>query len=160
MNHHRFRELGRGVYTLIIKIDSNVTIQVGSLGSTPFRKGLYAYTGSALGRGSSPISSRIRRHLKRGKNVFWHIDHLTNHPSATVLAAVASTTEARMECLVNKGVLKKTGVQLHLRFGASDCRSGCGTHLVYLGLCSLQRAEDIVTSAPRLCGLSPHLSRF
>jgi ribosomal protein S18 acetylase RimI-like enzyme len=71
--------------------------------------------------------ARIRRHLDTGKRQRWHIDYLLGTRGVHI-ENVASF--ARPECLLN-GVT--AGGVIVARFGASDCRSGCGSHLKYLG---------------------------
>lgn len=36
-----------GIYILLIEIDKNIQIEIGSLGKINFDKGVYAYVGSA-----------------------------------------------------------------------------------------------------------------
>jgi len=65
----------KGVYTLIIKVAKEIRIRIGSLGLQKFRKGYYAYTGSALGASATSLKNRVRRHLRKaGKKKRWHID--------------------------------------------------------------------------------------
>ena len=60
----------RGVYTLIIFVSSAMLLKIGGLGERKIEKGYYAYTGSALGNGSSSLAGRISRHRRkvRGKD--------------------------------------------------------------------------------------------
>ena len=66
----------RGAYVLYFDIELPLTLQVGSLGSSVFPAGRYAYVGSAR-RG---IAARVLRHkrlaLQKEGKLHWHIDYL------------------------------------------------------------------------------------
>lgn len=115
-----------GTYTLLIELPERATITVGALGEHTFKRGWYAYTGSALGTGGF---ARVERHraVVAGENDtrHWHIDYLLGHAQTTI-AAVARTTDADVECAV-AGVLPGQPVA---GFGASDC--DCDTHLAFV----------------------------
>jgi len=124
----------RGVYTLVIRVEGELTLNVGSLGEVRLKPGFYLYVGSALGRGPFGLRGRVRRHLSKGKKEFWHIDYLLNHPSTSVEAVVASLCSERQECRVLKALLVGLRAEVPVEgFGASDCRSGCPAHLVFVG---------------------------
>lgn len=110
-------------YQLLIHLDDDLEIGIGALGIHQFPAGNYIYTGSARRN----LAARIRRHLSPDKRLRWHIDYLLVQPSVHILEV---TTSGRPECAWNQlvcGTLPVPG------FGASDCRKGCGAHLVYLG---------------------------
>jgi len=116
-------------YQLTIEISAAVTLQIGRLGNFTFRPGAYLYSGSAR-RG---LRSRINRHLRREKKLRWHIDYLLDSPVAIDYLLDSPVAEVRRvlistrpECeLVRKG----GGLVVVPGFGASDCRSGCASHL-------------------------------
>jgi Uri superfamily endonuclease len=110
-------------YQLKIEVERPVTLRVGRLGEFLFPAGRYVYTGSARRN----MEARIARHLRREKTLRWHIDWLLSADAVHVVAVVRSRTE---ECALNQ---KARGVFLVPGFGASDCRSACGSHLRYLG---------------------------
>lgn len=114
---------GDTTYQLRIRIDREIRLGIGALGQQTFPAGEYLYTGSARRN----LEARIRRHLSSEKRLRWHIDYLLAHPDVRVTAV---TTSAREECEWNRSAGGKAVVP---GFGASDCRSGCGAHLVYLG---------------------------
>ena len=58
------------VYVLIIQVADQCAITIGALGELIFKKGFYAYVGSA----QSNFNQRIKRHLRKEKKLFWHID--------------------------------------------------------------------------------------
>jgi Uri superfamily endonuclease len=106
-------------YQLVIEVAEPVRIEVGALGGFTFAAGRYVYTGSAK---RNP-EARIARHLARSKTLRWHIDYLLNAPGVRVVD-VLRFDEA--ECVVNRNTAGAIRVP---RFGASDCRAGCGSHL-------------------------------
>jgi len=124
-----FSDLKTGTYTLIVEIGNPTRIKIGDLGTFAFDKGLYTYTGSALGR-TQNLGTRLRRHLRASKPRKWHIDYLL--AEGKVRMAVLCESELRLECLVNKALGTRTGGITTVRgFGASDCRTGCVAHLYY-----------------------------
>ena len=66
----------RRVYTLIIRLRRPCRVNIGKHVSPVLKQGLYLYIGSAMGRGSTSLEARIRRHLTRDKRRFWHIDRI------------------------------------------------------------------------------------
>ena len=106
-------------YQLVIEVARPVRITVGSLGRCAFPAGRYVYTGSAM---RNP-EARIARHLARAKTLRWHIDYLLNAPGVRIVDVLRFEEP---ECAVNRGTAGEIVVP---RFGASDCRAGCGSHL-------------------------------
>jgi Uri superfamily endonuclease len=91
-------------YQLLIEVVKPLRIAVGALGVRDFPAGRYVYTGSA----KRNFEARIARHLSRTKT----------------LLEVRRFDEA--ECPVNQNT---AGEIIARRFGASDCGTGCGSHL-------------------------------
>lgn len=114
---------GAVTYQLFIHLRRACRIAPGRLGEHRLPPGWYVYTGSAR----RALAARVRRHLSSGHPRRWHIDWLLERPEARV-AWVA--VHGAGECRVNRAVGGAVPVR---RFGASDCRSGCGSHLRYLG---------------------------
>lgn len=115
-----------GVYQLHLHLLKTVRVRVGKLGTFVFPAGRYVYTGSAL----NGLEPRLARHQRQHKTWHWHIDYLLPHARITHIRVCR--TRRRVECLLNRAVLKQPGAQvLANNFGASDCR--CQAHLVYLG---------------------------
>ncbi|MCU0973827.1 MAG: GIY-YIG nuclease family protein [Burkholderiales bacterium] len=106
-------------YQLVIEIAQPTPIAIGSLGVCVFAAGRYVYTGSAVRN----LEARIARHLSCAKTLHWHIDYLLNAPGVRVVD-VRRFDEP--ECVVNQ---RTTGEIAVPRFGASDCRAKCGSHL-------------------------------
>ena len=116
----------KGVYVLELKFENLRVIRIGKLGNILFKKGYYAYIGSALGAGGF---KRVTRHFNvaSGKNMTrkWHIDHLL--PLSEVVRAVLLPTENRIECMVAKTIGEfYEGIT---GFGCSDC--SCSSHLFF-----------------------------
>ena len=106
-------------YQLLIEVAAPVRVTVGRFGVFDFSAGLYCYTGSARRN----FEARVTRHLSATKRLRWHIDYLLAAPGVRILD-VKRLSDG--ECRVNRlteGDIPVPG------FGASDCRSGCGSHL-------------------------------
>jgi Uri superfamily endonuclease len=116
-----------GTYLLVIDLKKDQKIQVGKLGRLYFKEGSYIYIGKAT-RG---LDSRIRRHLSKDKNLFWHIDYLLESPYATIFE-VWTVKERNVECLIAREIYDKVKPDIPApKFGSSDCN--CPTHLFFLG---------------------------
>jgi len=123
----------KGVYTLVIKVLKNRKIRVGALGCKNFVKGYYAYTGSALGCSTS-LRNRILRHLQKTKKKRWHIDFLLADRSVQVKTVIAAFTNQKKECEINRRIKEIPCTKILVpKFGASDCKQKCVSHLLYLG---------------------------
>ena len=114
----------KGVYCLLIEVQRPITIKVGSLGLIPFEKGNYIYVGSALNN----LQNRVKRHLRKEKNIFWHIDYLLSHKEVAIKKIYYKETRTRQECTIARHIIKSA--YLVPRFGCSDCR--CKSHLFKL----------------------------
>jgi endonuclease-3 len=114
----------KGIYTLVLRLESDRVIEVGSLGPIRFKEGYYAYTGSARGAGGL---ARVARHIAvmEGTNPArrWHIDRLL--PISTLVEVVATVTGEDQEC----AIARKIGERLPSvdNFGSTDCH--CPSHL-------------------------------
>lgn len=141
----------KGVYVLIMELDKNAVIRVGKLGEFIFKKGYYAYTGSALGTGGF---KRVTRHFNvaSGKNMArkWHIDHFM--PCSKVDCAVLIPTDEGIECRVAKAMGELgTGIP---GFGCSDC--SCPAHLFYSGY---ELTDRVVSACRDLSGIESIIIR-
>ena len=122
----------KGIYTLIIFLSRELSLNVGKLGVKQFPKGYYTYTGSAIGKGDSSLKSRISRHLRKEKRKHWHIDYLLAHQNAKITAVVAAQNKKRLECAVNCHLKEEGEAKIPVRgFGASDCKENCTSHLIF-----------------------------
>lgn len=111
-------------YQLHIEVRDEIRLTVGRLGERVFPPGRYIYTGSA----KRNLEARLRRHLSATKRLHWHIDYLLAAPGVRVVSVARFATP---ECELN---LQTAGTLPVPRFGATDCRAGCGSHLKYQGL--------------------------
>lgn len=109
-------------YQLIIELEKQAVITVGKLGTFSFPAGTYIYSGSAR----KNMEARVARHMARSKKMRWHIDYLLSHPGTKL---VRTELFAESECVLNKRI---GGAIVALRFGATDCRNRCRSHLKHL----------------------------
>lgn len=115
--------LGPGTYILSLSLREARRIVVGRLGTFDFCPSYYMYVGSALGG----LQSRLRRHLRGGKRLHWHIDYLLR--CADIREVWYREGEERLECEWARSLLRLSSIQpFEAPFGASDCR--CRTHLL------------------------------
>ena len=112
-------------YQLRIWVQNPVVVRVGKLGTFGFPAGEYVYTGS----GKRNLDQRLSRHLLPSKRLRWHIDYLLSDPEVRVIGHALSEM---LECDMNQAT---EGDVIVPRFGATDCRNGCGSHLKFLGPC-------------------------
>ena len=127
-----------GTYVLVITLGSDLTTEVGALGTLSFPAGTYLYAGSALGG----LDQRVSRHIRHEKTVKWHIDRLT--VAADSVIAYESYPDYVPECELasmagNCGMVPSVD-----GFGCSDC--SCRTHLFRVTDGSL----DLLISRARL----------
>lgn len=116
----------KGIYVLILRLDTDLDITIGKLGIINFKSGYYYYIGSALGTGGF---KRVTRHFNvaSGKNLTrkWHIDYLLPH--SDVICALLLPTDESLECRVAEELKRYSDIIPG--FGCSDC--ACKTHLFF-----------------------------
>jgi Uri superfamily endonuclease len=112
----------KGIYVLIIAVENAINVDTGALGNLNLEKGLYAYVGSA----QNNLEERLKRHLRKEKKKFWHIDYLLEDPRVKVLKVFYKRAARPEECRIAKELAKK-GFPVR-GFGSSDCK--CQTHLI------------------------------
>ena len=127
-----------GTYVLVISLGSDLTTEVGALGTLSFPAGVYLYTGSALGG----LDQRVSRHIRHEKTVKWHIDRLT--VAADSVIAYESYPDYVPECELASMAGDCGMVPSVDGFGCSDC--SCRTHLFRVTDGSL----DLLISRARL----------
>ena len=69
------KEINRGTYVLVMKLDREKEISIGKKGPASFPGGYYCYVGSAMNK----MEKRVCRHLSRDKKKRWHIDWFLDH---------------------------------------------------------------------------------
>jgi len=104
------------------------------LGEIRFPKGYYLYVGSARRN----LSSRIERHRRMRKKLFWHVDFL--RAMAEFHTAVPIRTQDVLECKIAQAVKKIAEWEIP-GFGSSDCF--CSSHLYGMVKDPLQSARFI-----------------
>jgi sugar fermentation stimulation protein A len=112
-----------GSYVLVLRNDEDRRLRVGRRGPLRFRRGYYAYVGSAMGS----LDARVARHLRKRKKKFWHIDAITPAPMPVERAypirradRIEGALAARVESVCDSPVEG---------FGASDAAQD--SHLFY-----------------------------
>jgi Uri superfamily endonuclease len=121
----------QGIYILLINLEKDVDVSVGAKGRIQFKKGLYAYVGS----GQTNLEQRIKRHLRKEKRKFWHIDYLLSSCAAKIVKVFYKEAEKTEECIAAKTIgTQNTPI---FGFGCSDCK--CKSHLFYLQNFRLKR---------------------
>ena len=123
----------KGSYVLIAKINEPRRIKVGKLGEIYFKKGYYAYVGSAL----NSLEKRIGRHIRKEKKLRWHIDYLLQH--ASIKKIFYKESNEKEECMI----ASKFDLSYIPKFGSSDCN--CKSHLFYSR--NMASIENIVKKA-------------
>jgi Uri superfamily endonuclease len=119
----------KGTYTIIVNCNAKAYCRFGRLGTVRLRRGLYVYTGSARGYGSTSLERRIERHKKLVKRRRWHIDYLISMPDCRVSGVTYLVSERRLECKISQAIAENLNLAPPLRkVGASDC--DCQGHLV------------------------------
>lgn len=110
---------------LVIQLDVDAKIKIGAIGEKTFEQGIYLYVGSA----QNNLLTRIKRHLKKEKCNFWHIDYLLEHFAASVIKVVYAEINKIGECRMANEI-SKHGYPVN-GFGCSDCH--CKSHLYRVG---------------------------
>ncbi|MBE3136697.1 MAG: GIY-YIG nuclease family protein [Thermoplasmata archaeon] len=111
----------KGAYLLIITLPKDASVMVGKQGLLHFKKGCYAYVGSAL----NGLEQRIQRHLRTNKKTHWHIDYLL--PFTEIVEILYKENNRREECRIAQFLERNFGSIPG--FGCSDC--SCTSHLFF-----------------------------
>lgn len=134
-----------GVYILCLRLNRSQELIIGRLGQFFFFAGDYAYIGSAFGPGG--LRARLRRHLLGSDHPHWHIDALRevaevegvcfaiqrmeNTSNRTRRQDTVKINNTSLECQWCQTLEKLPGATIPvIGFGASDCHSGCQSHLI------------------------------
>lgn len=111
----------KGIYVLIIRLNKDAAVNIGALGKITFKKGLYAYVGSA----QKNLEQRVQRHLGKEKKKFWHIDYLLDSDAARIVKVLHRQASKAEECRLAND-LSQTSEPV-IGFGCSNCH--CKSHL-------------------------------
>ena len=117
-----------GIYQINIEVVQESVISIGQLGSFIFPKGKYVYTG----RAKKYLLQRIKRHHKTNKKCFWHIDYLLIHKHVKIINITLKSNDFNKECSENKKLINCKTKIIANKFGSTDCKHKCNSHLLYL----------------------------
>ena len=118
-----------GTYVLVLELNRPHVLTIGRLGEVKLPAGVMAYAGSAFGSGG--LRARLGRHLRGDGAKHWHIDHV--RAVAEVRNCFYTVSDTRLECAWSQALAALPGATIPVPgFGSSDCRSGCGAHLIAL----------------------------
>ncbi len=93
--------------------------------------GVYVYVGSARRNLAQRVARHRRLATEKQGNRHWHLDGLLLHRRARLIEA--ELLPGADECTVSQQLAGRKGVTIPVpRFGATDCRNGCGAHLYRL----------------------------
>jgi Uri superfamily endonuclease len=127
-----------GVYALQLYLEQPLTLEVGKLGGALFPAGMHIYLGSAWGPGG--LRARLKHHISKNPiHPHWHIDYLRRVCKLDGIYFFPQDEKkdkhtfqtTPFECLWAQSLTPLSPARIVLTgFGASDCRSGCLSHLV------------------------------
>lgn len=120
-----------GVYLMVMHLDRELDLEIGSKGMMHFRPGYYIYVGSA----KTNLAKRIERHKRKRKQMHWHLDYFRGH--CDMIAGLPIRTSGRLsmqgpddevsvECALADAIRNVTEWDVP-KFGSSDC--DCKSHL-------------------------------
>ncbi|ABN70508.1 protein of unknown function DUF123 [Staphylothermus marinus F1] len=132
----------KGYYVLFINVGKACRITTRSGKKFNIKPGIYVYLGSAFGRGG--LYSRIMRHLRKRKKLFWHIDYLLTCKQVEIIEYLT------IECSKNKCIDYESFISRTLTnmfepikgFGCSD-KPKDTSHLFYCGR-SMHRCKSLI----------------
>lgn len=109
-----------GVYLMVMYLDHELELEVGSKGMMQFRPGYYIYVGSA----KTNLTKRIERHKRKRKKMHWHMDYFRSH--CDMIAGLPIRTSRHVECALADAIRHVAQWDVP-QFGSSDCE--CTSHL-------------------------------
>lgn len=109
-----------GVYLMVMYLDHELELEVGSKGMMQFRSGYYIYVGSA----KTNLTKRIERHKRKRKKLHWHLDYFRSH--CDIVAGLPIRTSRHVECALADAIRYVSQWDVP-QFGSSDCE--CRSHL-------------------------------
>lgn len=113
---------------LIVENRKDIEVEIGKIGCVAFKKGFYAYLGSAL----SGLERRVERHVRNvgnNKKLHWHIDYFLASPAVEIKGVVLAEAEERKECVIAANMHLRKGLDFIENFGCTDC--SCKSHLFF-----------------------------
>ena len=118
----------KGIYALILNVRKEFSSSIGSLKNIQFKEGNYIYVGSSL----NSLEKRVQRHISKEKKTHWHIDYLTASQHSSIEKILCLKTESKLECKLSQNIAKMSNTIPVEKFGSTDCKSGCESHLYYV----------------------------
>ena len=117
-----------GSYAVLFSLTEEKVLQIGKRGKEFFLPGWYIYFGNAFGTGG--LYSRISHHLRISERPHWHVDwfRLAARPEVVFFTMGKNTLECTWREVVET---RLHGITIIRGFGASDCRNGCKSHLLF-----------------------------
>ncbi len=112
-----------GSYILLLHNPTEIQLEIGKLSIRRFKKGFYAYIGSAM----RVLDKRIKRHYSKKKKKHWHIDYITPDPMILKKTILIRSKNREEEALAE--ALEVTADSIFPCFGSSD--SSRKSHLFY-----------------------------
>lgn len=114
-----------GTYALLLRTETEHSVDVGALGTLHLQPGVYVYVGSAFGPGG--VRARVERHARADGARHWHVDYVR---AVSRLVGVWYTHDAdRRECTWAAALRQMEDARVPLEgIGASDC--DCRAHLL------------------------------
>ena len=108
-----------------MRVERELSLNVGALGRMTFPQGAYVYVGSAM----NGLDARLRRHMNTSmgshRAIHWHIDYLLRVEGVSIESIFVQESETKNECAIAAAVSER-GVPVK-GFGCSDCH--CISHL-------------------------------
>ncbi len=135
-----------GVYIMVLHLEHELDLEIGSKGMMHFNAGYYMYIGSA----KANLTKRIDRHKRKRKKMHWHLDYfrshcemiagvpirtsglpleswsLTHEPYPSMPSMPDPDIEVSVECALADAVRAIAEWEVP-KFGSSDCY--CTSHL-------------------------------
>ena len=96
-----------GVYVMVMHLDHDLDLEIGSKGMMHFKPGYYMYVGSA----KANLTKRIERHKRKRKKMHWHLDYFRGH--CEMIAGLPIRTSGRPQAMT-------LGAQIQREFANDD----------------------------------------
>jgi len=110
-----------------------------------------------MGDGSTSLENRLKRHFRKEKTIYWHIDYLLDAGTEIEEAIWAESTEPA-ECILAQSIAAHPYFIPGPRaFGSSDCRSGCIAHTYFYD--SDNQIHNNLIQVFHNLGLKPHVTK-
>ena len=92
-----------GVYVMVMHLDHDLDLEIGSKGIMHFKPGYYMYVGSA----KANLTKRIERHKRKRKKMHWHLDYFRGH--CEMIAGLPIRTSGRPQAMTISAQERRKG---------------------------------------------------